>query len=245
MRLLSIILLSVSLQLKAQIIIEPYVTGEYRDDVVYIGTYQSPGNCSFNDGTDFTFDFSNLFLPDGMEFALIVDAPDPSNVSLMNGWLPVSVGDSTVFTSSSQGLGITAASGPATINFHIRAIGTPTTSGQEYPCWIDEGVTEALCGNIYSLYQGESLVPCLVAPSVGIDDVEIPTISIELNQLGLSITTDESGLVSAFGLDGRQLISKQVDTGFTFLTLASLATGTYVVRFEGEKNTISKKILLQ
>jgi len=245
MRILAVILLMLSFQLKAQIVIDPYVVGEYRDDVIYVGSYAAPGNCTFNDGTDFMFNFSGLSSPDGLEYVLIVDEPSPSNVVLTNGWAFVNVGDSTVFDANTTILGLSAASGPATINFHIRVVGTPTTSGQDYPCWIDAGVTEALCGNVYSLYPGESLVPCSVTPSVGIDDINSAAIDIQLNRQNLAISSDQTGIVSVFTLEGKLLISKKIDAGFNTFGISSIAEGTYIVQFEGQQTTVSKKILLQ
>ena len=245
MRILTIILLLVSFQLKAQIIVEPYVVGEYRNDVVYIGTYGSPGNCSFNDGTDFNFDLSGLFLPDGLEFVLIIDAPDPSNVLLINGWFPVNVGDSTVFTPSTQGLGMTAGGGPATTNFHIRVIGTPTTSGQENPCWITQMQTIANCENTFALLPGESLMPCEVSASVGISDQIENPVEFNLYSNGISITCNEKGTISLFDMSGRMVIIKPVSAGFTFLEIKSIKNGNYIVRFEDSNGAKSQKIALQ
>lgn len=245
MRFLTGALLFLSVQLQAQIMIDPYVQGQFRNDVVYVGSYESPGTCSFNDGTDFNLDFSGLFLPDGLEFVLIIDAPDPSSTILLNGWAPVNVGDSTVFTPSTQGLGMTAASGPATTNFHIRVIGTPTTSGQENPCWITAGVTEAVCGNVYALLTGESLVPCVVTASVGILDPTENQVEFNLSSNGISITCNEEGALSLFDMSGRVVITKPVNPGFTFLEIQSIKNGNYIVRFEGSNGTHSQKIALQ
>jgi hypothetical protein len=245
MRLLTTLLIFSSLQLNAQIFIDPYIVGQYRNDVVYIGTYQSPGNCTFNDGTDFIFDFSSLYAPDGLEYVLIIDEPNPSNTSLMNGWLPVSVGDSTTFNSSTTSLGISAASEPATINFHIRLVGTPTIEGQEYPCWITEGVTEAVCGNTYSLFPGESLIPCYVTGSVGIAETELPVVEIRVEKGGIYVTNENDGVLTIFGMDGRMLLTKNMQSGFTHLGLNQLAKGNYIVRFDGLNGTYSQKILLQ
>jgi hypothetical protein len=101
--LLRLLLLSPA-PLMAQIMIDQYVVGEYRDDVVYEGVYYSPGNCTWADGTDFGFDFSGIAFPTGIELALVIDEPDPSGTTLMNGWQPVSVGDSTTFTPQTTGL---------------------------------------------------------------------------------------------------------------------------------------------
>jgi type 1 fimbria pilin len=245
MRLLTPILLLASFQLDAQIINDPYVVGQYRNDVVYIGTYQSPGNCTFNDGTDFVLNFSGLSSIDGLEYVLIIDEPNPSNTSLMNGWLPVSVGDSTTFNSSTTSLGISAASGQATINFHVRLVGTPTTPNQEYPCWITEGVTEAVCGNTYALFPGESLIPCYVTGSVGIAETELPVVEIRVEKGGIYVTNENNGVLSIFGMDGRIHVTKNMQSGFTHLGLSQLAKGNYIVRFDGSNGTYSQKILLQ
>ena len=245
MRLVVIILLAASFQLQAQTFINPYIAGEYRNDVVYVGTYESPGNCTFNDGTDFILDFSQILLPDGMEFALVIDEPTPSNTSMTNGFLTVNVGDSTTFTPSTTGLGISAASNAATLNFHIRAVGTPTTSGQEYTCGINGASTEAVCGNTYSLYPIPTLVPCYVSPAVGVGEIESASTQILANKNGISITTEENGMLTVLGLDGRTHFTKNIQEGFTFQSLSHLATGNYIVRFDSSNGTKSQKIALQ
>lgn len=245
MRLLTALLLLVSVQSQAQILVDPYVVGEYRNDVVYVGTYQSPGTCTFNDGTDFVLDFTNLILPDGLEFVLVIDEPIPSNTTMMNGWLTVNVGDSTSFTPSTAGLGISAASNAATLNFHIRAIGTPTTVGQEYTCGIDGASTEALCGNTFALYPMPTLLPCYISPAVGIGETETSPLEITMNHGGLSITTKENGVLTVLGLDGRIHFNRQIQDGFTHHSLSHLANGNYIVRFESSNGTKSQKIALQ
>ncbi len=246
MRLVIALFILVSMQSQAQILVDPYVQGEFRNDVVYVGSYNSPGTCTFNDGTDFILDFTQILLPDGMEFVLIIDEPVPSNTSMMNGWLPVNVDDSTSFTPSTTGLGISAASNAATLNFHVRAIGIPTTSGQEYTCGIDGASTEALCGNTYSLYPMPTLLPCYISPSVGIGEVETLAIDITATSNGAqTVTTDENGSLTILGLDGRTHFSKKITGGFSHFGLSHLAKGNYIVRFDGSNGSKSQKIALQ
>lgn len=245
MKLLIAFFLLVSVESQSQILVDPYVQGVFRNDIVYVGTYQSPGTCTFNDGTDFILDFAQLLLPDGLEFVLIIDEPYPSNTFMMNGWATVNVGDSTSFTPSTTGLGISAASNAAILNFHIRAIGTPTTSGQEYTCGIDGASTEAVCGNTYALYPIPTLVPCYVSPSVGIEETEATSIEITVNLRGISITTQDYGVLTVLGLDGRIHFTKEIQEGFTHHGLSHLAKGNYIVRFENSNGTKSQKIALQ
>ena len=245
MKLLVALSLLISLQLEAQIILDPIVQGVYVNEIAYVGTYGSPGNCTWADGTDFIFDFSQLYLPDGLEYVLVIDEPDPSSTTLLNGWLPVSVGDSTVFSSSTTSLGISAASGPATINFHVRIVGTATTPSQEYPCWIDQIQTLANCENTFALLAGESLVPCVVSASVGISDPTDNQIAFNLSPNGISISCNEKGTMSLFDMSGKMVIAKPVNPGFTFLELKSVKNGNYIVRFENINGTKSQKIALQ
>jgi hypothetical protein len=245
MKLLIAIFLLISVRSEAQILVDPYVQGEFRNDVVYVGSYDSPGTCTFNDGTDFTFDFTQLILPDGMEFVLVIDEPAPSNTLMMNGWATVNVGDSTSFTPTTAGLGITAVSNAATLNFHVRAIGTPITSGQEYTCGIDGASTEALCGNIYSMYPMPTLLPCYVSAAVGISEAEELETEITVSNGDLTITTEENGSLTILGLDGRTHFKKNIQGGFTHLGLSHLSKGNYIVRFETSNGTKSQKIALQ
>lgn len=233
----------ISGQTNAQIMIDPYVEGEYRNDVVYVGTYGSPGNCTWADGADFGFDFSGLTAIDGMEYVLIIDAPDPSNTSLLNGWQPVNVGDSTVFTPATTTLGISAGSGPATIHFHIRLVGTPSSSGQEHPCWIDAAMTLAKCDNIYALYNGESLVPCFVSPSVGISDILNDGFRFDRTGRELTVTSDMSCQLSIFNIEGQRVFQKQINSGTNRLNLTDIGSGIYIIRLVSEDKTYTQKIL--
>lgn len=236
---LTALLLSPS-SLMAQIWIDQYIVGEYRNDVVYVGEYQSPGNCTWDDGVDFTFNFQGIEFPTGIELALVVDEPDPSSTALMNGWMPVSVGDSTTFTPQTTGLGISAASGPATIHFHIRAVGTPTVEGENYSCWITEAVTEALCGNVYALLTGESFAPCEVELPTGINDTEIPAFTV-LSQGGqLIVRTDAAGTLDLMDITGRVLHSQVVNRGETNAFHAP--SGIVIVRLSNTRENFVRKI---
>jgi len=240
MRLLLTLLLISPSPLHAQIWIDQYIVGEYRNDVVYEGVYYSPGNCTWDDGTDFTFNFEGIEFPTGIELALVVDEPDPSSTALMNGWQPVNVGDSTTFTPQTTGLGISAASGPATIHFHIRAVGTPTVAGENYSCWITEGVTEALCGNMYALMIGESFAPCEVELPTGINDTEIPAFTV-LSQSGqLIVRTDAAGTLDLMDITGRVLHSQAVNRGETNSFHAP--SGIVIVRLSNSKEIFVKKV---
>jgi hypothetical protein len=227
----------------AQINIGLLTVGEYYNETVYVGTYDAPGNCTWADGTDFGFNFSGLTPVDGMDYVLIIDTPNPDSTYLLNGWLPVNVGDSTVFDSSTTSLGISAASGPATINFHVRLVGTPTTAGQIYPCWIDAGVTEALCDNIYYLFNGESLVPCLVQSETGISELD-DSFSIISKSGQLRIESTHSGQITFFQLDGKLIDQFNIEFGITVRPINTRST-ILLVQLESEKGTFSKKTMIQ
>lgn len=237
--LLSLLLLSPA-PLMAQTWIDQYIVGEYRNDVVYVGEYQSPGNCTWADGIDFTFDFTGMEFPTGIELALVVDEPDPSSTALMNGWVPVNVGDSTTFTPETTGLGISAASGPAIIHFHIRAVGTPTVDGENYSCWITEAVTEALCDNTYALLTGESFAPCEVELPTGIADAEAPAFTILSQDGQLIVRTETAGTLDLLDITGRVLHSQTVTRGET--TAFHAPSGIVIVRLSNSKETFVRKI---
>ena len=94
MRLLLCLILTPTLGF-SQIFIGQLTEGEYFNEVIYEGVYFSQGNCTWNDGTDFIFDFSGLTEIDGMEYVLVVDTPVPANTALINGWAVVNASDST------------------------------------------------------------------------------------------------------------------------------------------------------
>lgn len=243
MKLLTAILLLSPAPLMAQIMIEPYIVGESRDDVVYEGVYYSLGNCTWDDGTDFTFSFEGIEFPTGIELALVIDEPDPSSTALMNGWQPVSVGDSTTFTPQTTGLGISAASGPATIHFHIRAVGTPTVEGELYSCWITEGVTEALCGNTYSLMTGETFAPCEVELPTAISDAENPAFTVFAQDGQLLIRSDVSGTLELIDITGRILYAGNVARGATHV-FPMTSSGIIIARLLNGERPFSRKIFI-
>ena len=227
----------------AQIFIGPLTEGEYFNEVVYEGVYNSLGNCTWADGTDFTFDFNGLTEVDGMEYVLIIDEPNPGSTFLMNGWQPVDVGDSTVFTPTTTGLGISAASGPAQLNFHVRLVGTPTIAGQNHPCWIDQVQTLALCDNTWGLFNGESLTPCLVQTSTGIEEFDNP---FSVSSIGsqIKIESNVSGIITILQVDGKIIDQLKVLPGITMKSITS-TSGLLILQLESEQGTFSKKILLQ
>lgn len=148
----------------AQIMLPQYYVGEYRSDVVYVGSYYSPGYCNFTDGLDFVLNAQQLSLPTGIFLALIIDTPEPSTLALTGGWQgPINVGDSTTLVAPAFSYGI-AALQQGTINFHLTASGTPTTLNDNYACWIDQMMTLSDCNNSWAVMNGESLIPCQVLP---------------------------------------------------------------------------------
>jgi hypothetical protein len=243
MRLLFAILLLSPAPLIAQTYIDQYYVGEYRNDVVFVGEYQSPGACTFNDGSDFIFDFSALVFPTGIELALVIDAPEPVNSSLMNGWFPVNVGDSTTFTPQTTGLGISAASGPAAIHFHIRAVGTPTTAGESYPCWINEITTLGLCDNLMYLLAGESFAPCSVAVATGVsENLELPFILMAHNGQ-VTFRSEVNGTLELIDITGRVLHSVNVVQGLAN-AFPVTTSGIIIARLTGVDRTFSQKIFI-
>lgn len=225
-----------------QIIIGPLTLGEYYNEVVFEGVYYSPGNCTWADGTDFMFDFNGLTEIDGMEYVLIIDEPDPDSTFLMNGWQPVYVGDSTVFTPTTTGLGISAASNPAELHFHIRLVGTPTLAGQPHPCWIDQGQTLALCDNVWGLFNGETPIACTVQSSTGIDEFDRP-ISIELINERLMINSSDPGVISVHTVEGKLIHESKINVGSTSIDRPNY-TGLTIIQVQTENTRFTKKILL-
>ena len=223
--------------------IGPLTEGEYFNEVVYEGTYYSPGYCTWADGIDFTFDFNGLTEVDGMEYVLVIDEPDPDSTFMMNGWLPVYAGDSTVFTPSTTGLGISAASGPAELHFHIRLIGTPTTAGQAHPCWIDQMQTLADCNNSWGLLNGETPIACIVQTAIGIEE-QNETVSLRLTDNQLLIESEESGQLSFLTVKGRLISRLNFTRGSTRIETPK-NQGLVIVEIQSETTRFSKKILLQ
>ena len=227
----------------AQIFFGPLTEGEYYNEVVYEGTYFSPGTCTWADGTDFIMDFSGLTEINGMEYVFVVDTPAPANTTLMNGWLTVNIGDSTAFAPTTTSLGISAASNSAQINFHIRLVGTPITAGQIYPCWIDQIQTLATCDNVWQLLSGETLTPCIVQTSIGIDDLE-NSFSITSENGQIKIESTVSGSVKIFQVDGKLVDLFNIEPGSTRRPI-EMQFAVMMIQIESERGTFSKKILLQ
>lgn len=213
--------------------------GVYVVDTIVTASYSSPGDCEFY---DVTIDCQNLVpYVSGMGLELHV-LSTPNFVTIDGN--PISVG--TVLPISQQNSAFEVDFVIAgSVEFAIIASGTPSLVGQEVPCWIEIFQTLAICSNSMQLNWGESLVPCTVQPAVGVDENQVTGLEMKLGQNGISVNSNERGILSVFSLDGRQIISKEVQPGFTFLGVSSLAEGTYLVRFEGRNTLVSKKILLQ
>jgi len=244
MRVILAFVLFVSIKAEAQVIyLGPYPEGEPVNEVVFLGSYESAGNCSSNGGFDFEFDFTDLVLPDGLEFALIIDSPVPSNTTLVGTNGIINVGDYTAFTPTSSGLQISADNQPATINFHVLLTGTPSTAWQEYPCWISSSVTEAACSNTYSLIGHEGLTPCWISEALSIGETTAEFVNLTpLKDNLVELNSTQKGIVTIIDLTGRVFLSQKIDLGRTTINTQSLSTGVYVFSFQGDSIKFSKKI---
>lgn len=226
-----------------QIIIGPLSQGEFFNEVIYEGVYYSPGNCTWADGSDFVFDFSGLAEVDGMEYVLVIDEPDPDSTFMMNGWLPVYAGDSTAFTPTTSGLGISASSNPAALHFHIRLVGTPTKAGQVHPCWIDQVQTLSDCNNVWGLFNGETLLTCTVQTTSGLAEEES---KITINQIDgqLRIHGLEDGQVQLYSLDGKLILESSITSGISRIDLPKME-GPILVQIQTDSERFTKKMMVQ
>ena len=248
MKLLSTLLIIPSLSF-GQIMIGELTQGENFNEVVYEGTYFSQGGCvlSVND-FDFAMDFTGLGEIDGMEYAFVVDAPSPPSTTLSFLGQAVNTGDSTTFNSATDNVGITAGafpliSPPAQLNFHIRLLGTPTSAGQIYPCWIDQFQTLADCQNNWILLDGESLIPCEVQTIEGINN-QVNSTSIYLRNNQLIVESASAGILTLIAPDGRLTQRSELSSGTSSIQLDSYQ-GLVLARFNTKRMVTTKKLMVQ
>ena len=243
MRLLPCLILTPTLGF-SQIFIGQLTEGEYFNEVVYEGTYYSQGNCSFPGDFDFSLGISSLSEINGMDYAFIVDAPNPVNTPLFFLGQPINVGDSTTLNSN---IGLTAGSypnfisPPTQLNFHIRLVGTPTNAGEIYPCWIDQIGSLGECQNSMILFDGPTTVPCLVQTNIGIQEDRART-KIRLENGRLVIISPDPGLLNVFSADGRLIHSSSLSHGKNSLSIDEFQ-GLMLVRTQTKKGALTKKIL--
>jgi hypothetical protein len=226
----------------AQINVPQYSVGEYRNDVVFVGTYGSPGYCNFTDGLDFMLNAQQIVFPTGMTVAVVIDETTPAGINLTQGWGgPINVGDSIIITPTDYTIGI-AALAQGTINFHITVSGTPTVAGEIYPCWIDQLMTLADCNNSWQLLVGESFIPCQVLPpqSIGESDAE-QFISIENGHLKCIGT--EATYISIYDLNGRMISTSFNLRNGSMINLNTLPIGNFVVRATTASSSYHKLII--
>jgi len=240
-QLLALLLLSPA-TLLAQAWIDPYVVGEYRNDVVFEGEFDATDMCVWADIVE--FNFSGLAFPTGIELALIVDEPDPASTELVvNVYDPVAPGDSFPITPSTTGLSLGSITGIATIRFHITAHGTPTIAEEIYSCWIDHFTDIEPCWNTFHMITGESFVPCFTELPTGVNDTKIPAFT-ALSQGGqLTVRTDASGTLELIDITGRVLHSGNVVQGATHV-FPVVSSNVIIARLTGAERTFSQKIFI-
>lgn len=240
-QLLALLLLSPA-TLLAQAWIDPYVVGEYRNDVVFEGEFDGTDMCIWADIVE--FDFSGLAFPTGIELALVVDEPDPASTELVvNVYDPVAPGDSFPITPSTTSLSLGSITGIATIRFHITAHGTPTIAEELYSCWIDHFVTLENCWNTFHLITGESFAPCVTELPTSIQEAQKPTFSFTSQSGQLSITPDFSGTLELIDITGRVLHSGSVLQGATHV-FPVISSGIIIARLVDGERAYSQKIFI-
>lgn len=213
----------------AQIQIPQYNVGEYRNDVVFVGTYGSPGYCNFTDGLDFVLNLQQLVFPTGMTLAVVIDPPVPANLNLTAGWGgPINVGDSIIITPSDYTVGI-AALAAGTINFHVTASGTPTTADETYPCWVDQLMTLSDCNNTWQLLAGESLVPCVVQGPQSISDHSTREL-IDIKENSIIWMGNSEIRLEFFSIEGKAIMDPVRIRRSGTVTMPDGAVGTYIIR---------------
>lgn len=239
--LLALLLLSPA-PLMAQTWIDPYVVGEYRNDVVFEGEFDGTDMCIWADIVE--FDFSGLAFPTGIELALVVDEPDPASTELVvNVYDPVAPGDSFPFTPSTTELSLGSITGIATIRFHITAHGTPTIAEELYSCWIDHFTDTEPCWNTFHLITGESFVPCFTELPTSIQEAQKPTFSFASQSGQLTISPDISGTLDLLDITGRVLHAEQVMQGATRV-FPVVSSNVIIARLTGAERTFSQKIFV-
>jgi len=232
-----------------QIMIGQLTEGEYFSEVVYEGTYYSQGICSFPGDFDFSLDINSLSEISGMDYAFIVDAPNPINTPLFFLGQPVNIGDSTILNPVTTNTGLTAGSypnfisPPAQLSFHIRLLGTPTNAGEICPCWIDQIGSLAECQNSLILFDGPTTVPCSVQTIIGIQEERNPT-NIGLENGRLVINSPGPGQLNVFSAEGRLIHSSSLSQGKNTLSIDEFQ-GLILVQTQTDKGGFTRKILLQ
>jgi len=238
----SFLLLLSPAPLLAQTWIDPYVVGEYRNDVVFEGEFDGTDMCIWADIVE--FDFSGLAFPTGIELALVVDEPDPASTELVvNVYDPVAPSDLFPITPSTTGLSLGSTTGIATIRFHLTAHGTPTIAEEIYSCWIEYFTDIEPCWNTFHLITAESFVPCFTELPTGIHEAEKPAFSFASQNSQITISPDISGKLELIDITGRVLHSGNVVQGTTHVFSVALS-GIIIARLTGAERTFSQKIFI-
>jgi hypothetical protein len=229
------ILVLLSFQAEAQAPIGPYYQGSFTIDTVFSFTYVAGDGCVLpyqaHINTNGLFPFISGL---NINLHVITPATINSNFAPAGSILPVLPNSNSLDVSF-----------PTTWSFALVASGTPTVASEEMPCWIEYQHNATCNSDTANFRWGESLVPCFVGPSVGIDEIDPSAIDIRLTGQVLSVSCDQAGVVSVFTLEGKVIVSKKLEAGFNTFGISNISEGSYIVQFEGQQTTVSKKILLQ
>lgn len=219
----------------AQLPIGPYNLGQYSVDTVFEFTYVTGEACPVPYVA--TINTNGLYpFISGMDLELLVKDPAVIN--------SISYPANTIVPLIQGGQDIEVEFYSIEWSYCIIASGTATVPEENIPCWFEDFHQTGFCEDSVSFQWGESLVPCTVQPSVGINETVSSPI-FNLKGKTLSFHPNQKGIISIFTLDGKKVISLYVASITSEIELSTLPIGTYVAQFVGGNNTVSEIFILQ
>ena len=215
-----------------------YTQGVPFDTTLYSGFYAYTPGCSQTYLADISLDPSLYNYPDGLQFMLIMDSvsyPVPSTP-------PYQVGD-TFIIDATHHFGVINPN--VRFKFRIKLVGTPTTSGQVYPCQLALNQCTCLCFQM-TIAADLGSQTCSVDLAQAIADNRKTGMMVYPNPAVNALSVNGApGHVSLHLYDsfGKLVLEQEMDGNSTVNT-ANLTEGVYTLSIDDGKSKTFTKVLV-
>jgi hypothetical protein len=216
-----------------------YTQGLPFDTTLYSNGFYSVSGCTSNNGS-ISLDPTLFNYVSGMQFMIIIDTvyfTGPVGMS------PYHAGDTVILDPSHPGF--SSVTGAASFWFRIKLVGTPTTSGQVYPCGLVVNQCTCLCIQM-TIAADPGSPACSVDLSNAVAEFNKPGLNVfpnpAVNTLSVNGITGKTvlQLYDAFG----KLVMEQEADGNTTINTAGLTEGIYTLSVDDGKTKTFNKMLV-
>lgn len=170
----------------------------------------------------------------GLRFYVVIDSVHFGGPA---GLAPVHAGDTTFLDASNSEFSILAISS-LQVWYRLRLSGTPTVSGQIYPCEIELSMCTCICPNTYIQPSASALPECVVDVSNSIAEADLKPVTaypVPANASIVLLNNKGRSGIDIYNVYG-QLVFKASVIDENPVDVSALADGIYSLYIVGENN---------